>query len=155
LRAHADSVEAQRQLGVQLLDGGRALPLPGVMMQVTPDDHGAKGANIGSRHVVVLGRFALGEQRSGLQLGLSLFGKAADEQAQEITISRGDQARRLLLTPARSQGQLLPSDWATLTDYAAQGIGHVLAGPDHLLFLLVVLAAGWGLRQVLLANWRR
>ena len=54
-------------------------------------------------------------------------------------IKRGDQARRLLLTRACSQGQLLPSAWASLTNRAAQGIGHALAGPDHLLFLLAVL----------------
>lgn len=148
LNAHAASVEAQVQRGAQLLDGGRALPLQGVMLQLSPADHAAQGA---SNQVVVLGRYALGAQRSALQLRLSLFGTRADERAQQITVSRGDQAQRLLLTPERHQGELLPSAWATVVDHAAQGITHVVTGPDHLLFLLVVLASGWGLRQVLLA----
>ena len=148
LRAHVASIEAQLQRGVQLQDAGRALPLQGVMMQLSPGDHTANGA---SDQVVVLGRFALGERHSGLQLKLNLFGTAADERAQEITVSRLDRAQRLLLTPERNHGEWLPSAWATFADHAAQGVTHVLAGPDHLLFLLVVLASGWGLRQALLA----
>ena len=148
LGAHVASIEAQVQRGVRLLDGAQALPLQGVMLQLSPADHLAQGA---SNQIVVLGRFALGVRRSGLQLALSLFGTQADEQAQQITVSLGDQAQRLLLTPARNQAELLPSAWATVLDYAAQGITHVVTGPDHVLFLLVVLASGWGLRQALLA----
>ena len=157
LQAHAARVEAQVLRGVQLQDAGRALPLQGLLLQLSPADHAAHGA---ANQVVVMGRFALGgagpgggaqgPQHAGLRLQLTLFGAQADERAQVITISRADQAQRLLLTPERNQGALLPSGWATLTDHTVQGMRHVLQGPDHLLFLLVVLASSGGLRQLLL-----
>jgi hypothetical protein len=45
----------------------------------------------------------------------------------------------------------LPSAWVTFTEQVDRGALHVLSGADHLLFLLVVLAAAWNLRQVVLA----
>ncbi len=146
--AHEAAIKAQVQRGVQLLDWGRALPLQGVMLQLSPGDHTAQGT---ARQVVVLGRFALGDERSRLQLELSLFGTRPDERAQEVTVSRGDQARRMLLTPEHPAGDLFPSAWSTLASHAMEGVTHVLGGLDHLLFLLVALASGWGLRQALLA----
>lgn len=107
LAAHRASVEAQVQRGVHLMAGGRALTLQGLMLQLSPDDHAAQGK---ARQIVLLGRFALGAQRSSLAFKLSLFGTRSDEQAQQITISQGDQAQRLLLTPARNEGLL----WAGL-----------------------------------------
>ena len=103
LAAHRASVEAQVQRGVHLMADGHALPLQGLLLQLSPDDQAAQGI---ARQVVVLGRFALGAQRSGLTLKLGLFGTKADEQAQLITVSLGDQAQRLLLTPARNAGPL-------------------------------------------------
>ena len=148
LSAHTALIEAQVQRGVQLFAGGHALPLQGLLLQPSAADHAGQAA---ASQVVVLGRFALSAQRTDLRFKLALFGKGPDEQAQQITVSRGDEAQRLLLTPARTDGELLPGAAATLKDYVAQGIAHVLAGPDHLLFLLVVLASAWGLRPALLA----
>jgi len=57
----------------------------------------------------------------------------------------------LLLSPERPSRILFPSASAVFADYLQEGIRHILSGFDHLLFLLVVLAAGWGWRQVLIA----
>jgi hypothetical protein len=46
---------------------------------------------------------------------------------------------------------LFPSPWTVLRDNAVLGAGHVLGGLDHMLFLLVVLATGWGWRHTALA----
>ncbi len=151
LQAHAATIRAQVQQGVQLLesgDGARALPLQGMLLQLSSPDHAAAGA---ARQIVVLGRFALGAQRSGLRLRLALFGTASDERSQEVTVSRGDQVQRLWLAPGREQGEILPGSWRVFSDHLAQGTAHVLGGPDHLLFLLVVLASGWALRPALWA----
>jgi HupE / UreJ protein len=51
--------------------------------------------------------------------------------------------------PDRPTHALLPSATAVLAEYVRTGAEHVLSGPDHLLFLLVVLAAGWGWKRLL------
>jgi hypothetical protein len=82
---------------------------------------------------------------------LSLFGKAPAEQTQEITVTRGTEKQRIVLAPGREQREVLPPAWTVFADHASLGAEHVLGGMDHLLFLLVVLATGWSLRQTVLA----
>jgi hypothetical protein len=50
----------------------------------------------------------------------------------------------MVFSAARQQQRLFPSAGAVLTDYMVLGARHILDGPDHLLFLLVVLATGMG-----------
>lgn len=149
LNRHEAAVQQQIQRGVQLLDGDTALPLQGVLLQLSHEDHApVPGA---AKQIVVLGRFALGERTSGLRLQMTLFGKGADERAQTLTVSHGAEVQRLLLTPERHSGVVLPNAWQTFSAYGIEGAMHVLSGLDHLLFLLVVLASGWTLRQTVLA----
>jgi hypothetical protein len=105
----------------------------------------------------VLGRFALGLLANDaaavgrLQFNLTLYGSSPDEQTEQITVTRGPQAALLTLAPDRTRRAVLPSACAGFVIHVAQGAHQVLSGPDHLLFLLVVLATGWRLRQALLA----
>ena len=147
--AHIRDLEAQVHSGVQFIGPQGALPLEGVMISVSPPDEApAKPA----AHIVVVGRFALGNTATnGLSMRLTLFGKSAAEQSQDITVTRGAEKQRLVLAPGRGQREVLPPAWAVFADHAKQGAEHVLSGADHLLFLLVVLATGWGLRQTVLA----
>ncbi len=105
LQVHAAEIESQVRIGVQLLDGERPLPLQGVLLQPSSTDHSAGGR---IRQIAVLGRFPLGDRRSDLRLRFRLFGTGSDELAQEMTVSRGEQVQRLLLTPGRDQGPVLP-----------------------------------------------
>ena len=57
----------------------------------------------------------------------------------------------MVLRPGHEAGVLFPSAWTVLRDNALLGAGHVLGGLDHMLFLLVVLATGWGWRHTALA----
>ena len=152
VQKHAQALSAQVQRGVQLLDGDRALPLQGILLQLSPDDANAN-ANAGgaARQLIVLGRFALAEHRRGLRFRLSLFGPQAGEGAQEISVSQGSRVQRLLLAPGREEGKVLPSAGAVFADHMTQGLSHVFGGLDHMLFLLVVLASGWDLRRAMLA----
>jgi hypothetical protein len=100
---------------------------------------------------VVLGRFAIPAQATELKLALRLFGTRADEQTEQIAVTRGAQSQLITLTPDHPQGAVLPSAWASFTEQVRLGAFHVLSGADHLLFLLVVLAAAWNLRHVVLA----
>jgi hypothetical protein len=148
LRAHAAGIESQIQQGVTL--GGSQGPcrLEGLMLNTEAPETDPYAP---STHLVVLGRFAIPQQATELTLALHLFGTGADEQTEHIAVTRGAESQLLTLTPARPQGLVLPSAWATFTEQVRLGAVHVLSGADHLLFLLVVLAAAWNLRQVVLA----
>ena len=57
----------------------------------------------------------------------------------------------LLLTPGHAQSAVLALPAAVLQEYLRLGVMHIFGGPDHLLFLLVVLAGAWRWRQAVLA----
>ncbi|MCF8168021.1 MAG: HupE/UreJ family protein [Rhodoferax sp.] len=148
LRAHGASIESQIKQGVTLeSDQGRSA-LEGIMLNTAPPDNAPSAP---STHLVVLGRFAIPAQATDLKLALRLFGTRVDEQTEQIAVTRGAQSQLITLTPEHPQGSVLPSAWASFVAQVRLGAFHVLSGADHLLFLLVVLAAAWNMRQVVLA----
>jgi HupE / UreJ protein len=152
MRAHARAVQAQIQQGMQLIGSNGPLALEGLMLNLSPDDSAAPSTP--AAHLVVLGRFALADVSpqavSGLKLRFALFGIAAESKRQTITVTRGGEAQKLVLSPGRETAMVFPSAWVVLWDNAVLGAEHVLGGLDHMLFLLVVLATGWGWRRTAL-----
>ena len=157
LQAHADAIRAQLLAGVQLLGPGGALPLQLVMVDIAPPDNTPQAA---ASHLTVLGRFSLGPASGGsdggetssfdgLSLQFSLFGSKAGERQQDLTITRDKDMQWLRFTPEHATHALLPDPFTLLAEYLHSGAAHVLGGADHLLFLLVVLSAGWGWRALL------
>jgi HupE / UreJ protein len=155
LQAQAGYLQQKVLDGVQLWSDAGQRPLQGLMLQLSPADHTSSLAP----HLVVMGRFSLDQQTHNLRLRLALFGTDQHERSQSIVVSQGEQAHRLELSPERPEGWVLPSRWRSLADgmehmfvlHMREGIVHVLLGADHLLFLLVVLAAGGGWRSLLIA----
>ena len=157
LRAHNEIIRHQVQAGVQMRGRAGLLPLQLVMVDVAPPDNAPTAA---ASHLVVMGRFQLSPvtvptgakgqaAHEPLSLSFSLFGKTPSEQQQDLTITRLTETQWLRFSPERSTQALLPSATAVLAEYVRTGATHVLTGLDHLLFLLVVLAAGWGWRSLL------
>ncbi len=157
LRAHAETIRSQVQAGVLLHDAAGALPLQLVMLDVGPPESTPQAA---ARHLAVMGRFQLRAPAvpadasqpvamSPLSLTFTLFGMSAGEQQQDLTITRQQDTQWLRFVPERPTHDLLPSTLSVLAEYLQTGATHVLSGPDHLLFLLVVLAAGWGWKPLL------
>jgi hypothetical protein len=150
MKAHGDHIEAQVQQGLQLRDRSGPRPLQALMLNLSPDDNAPLAP---ATHLVVLGRFALSDEQgtsasaSGLTLHFSLFGKGPDAQQQHMVVSQGALRQQLVLVPERQERVVFPSVMTVLYDNATLGANHVLSGMDHLLFLWVVLAAGWGWRQ--------
>jgi hypothetical protein len=141
---HIREIESQIREGVQLSSPIGHLPLEGVMITLSPSDSTPSSP---AAQIVVVGRYALEGSNEALELRLSLFGKDATEQAQEITVTRGKERQRMVLGPGREQREVLPAAWSVFVDHARLGAEHVLGGMDHLLFLLVVLSTGWRFRQ--------
>jgi hypothetical protein len=143
---------------VQLRDAQGPLQLEGTFLNFTPPDNDANGS---AAQVVVLGRFKLRQpddvNRAALRLRITLFGSAADEQSVTATVTRVNpqtkQKERQLLVLSATQPErvIFASTWSVLVDYVRLGMEHILTGFDHLVFLLVVLAATVGWRHVLLA----
>ncbi len=148
LSRHGQHIEAQIVQGAQLLSEGQPVPLQGLMLQLSPAGETHTDA---ATQLIAMGRYQLPARPSGLRFRLHLFGRGADEQAQAITVSRGDEARRLVFSVNQNEGELLPSGWHTWAQYVQEGMAHVLGGLDHLLFLVVVIASGWRLRAIALA----
>jgi HupE / UreJ protein len=147
---HRAAIAAAIRREVKLLDEDGPRPLEGVLLSLAPPDNApAQPAS----QLVVMGRFTLAGANHALRFEAGLFGKEAAEQTFQISVSRASKTQKqlLILTPQQPARALFPSSWSVFADYVVLGAQHILTGFDHLLFLLVVLAAGWGWRQVLVA----
>ncbi|MBP8018972.1 MAG: hypothetical protein KAY82_02945, partial [Hylemonella sp.] len=103
LRAHGASIESQIQQGVSLTsDQGRSA-LEGIMLNTAPPDSTPTAP---STHLVVLGRFAIPAQATDLKIALRLFGTRADEQTEQIAVTRGTESQLITLTPEHPQGSV-------------------------------------------------
>ncbi len=148
--AHRAAIAAVVVRELRLSDGQGARTLEAMMLSPSPPDDAPTAP---AAQLVVLGRFALGDAGGALRFETGLFGKAADERVFQVTVTRPatGQKQLLVLTPQQPARALFPSAWAVFADYLVLGAEHIATGLDHLLFLLVVLAASAGWRQVLLA----
>ena len=153
LARYAGSIGQQVRTGVQLMGPDGELPLQLVMFDTAPSDSTPESP---ASHLVVLGRFELNPHGSNLvgptpaaqpslALRFSLFGQNDGEQAQDMTITRQNETQWLRFTAGNNTKSLLPSAVVVFSEYVRTGASHVLSGADHLLFLLVVLSAGWSL----------
>ena len=148
--AHRAVIASAVMRNVKLLDEQGPRPLDGVMLSLaTPNDAATQPA----AQLVILGRFALTGQKGTLRFQARLFSIEAAERILRVTVTRGakTETQLLVLTAQQPSRDLFPSAWSIFVDYVALGAEHIVTGLDHLLFLLVVLVAGWSWRQVLMA----
>ena len=147
LQHHSASIIAQLKAGVQLLDGDGPRPLEGLMLHLSSRD-GHEGQP--GDQVIAMGRFALADAAGKtLALRFALWGTTAAERSLTVTITKDLKAAQLLLlTPQHPQARLYPSTQTMVLAFIRIGMGHVLSGLDHLLFLLVVVAAGLRWRKL-------
>jgi hypothetical protein len=156
---HTAAIQRQIRDRIRLSDASGAKPLEELLLNLSvPDDAPSAPAT----HLVAMGRFALGSSAGQIKQGpfeathfeasrfeASLFGRTEAEQTLTVTLKRGQQTQLLLLSPEHPSGRVFPPTWQVFVDFVLLGAEHVLSGLDHLLFLLVVLAAGWTTRQLI------
>ena len=161
---HTAAIQRQIRDRIRLSDAAGAKPLEELLLNLSvPDDAPSAPAT----HLVAMGRFALGASAGQIKQGAfkgspvdasrfeasrfeaSLFGRTEAEQTLTVTLKHGQQTQLLLLSPEHPSGRVFPPSWQVFVDFVLLGAEHVLSGFDHLLFLLVVLAAGWTTRQLI------
>jgi hypothetical protein len=149
LSLHGENIKQQIQESLQLSDSDGLRPLDGLMLTLSSQD--AK-ENQPADQLIVMGRFALEKDKQPLMFQTRLWGKNTNEQSLGLTITKNLKDEQvLMLTPENPEGKLYQSVFGVFTSYLIHGVEHVLGGLDHLLFLLVVIATGWGWRQILTA----
>lgn len=148
--AHLPAIETQIRNGIGLSSATRPLSLHELMIQLSlSSDKPAP-----ERQLLVMGHFALADTDNDLRFKLQIFGQQADEKRQYITVTREEETQLLTLSPEHPQWNVFPSLLQVLQTQIQLGIEHILEGADHLLFLLVVLAAEsslWAIVSVLTA----
>jgi hypothetical protein len=139
---HAEVLRAIEQQ-VTLRDDVSVRTLDGLILSLdAPEDAPAEAG----RHLVALGRFPVGTPAGALRLHVGLFGPAAEPES--VLVTRGEQKQVLEFSPSRVEQALFPSKWVALRHSLAPAFGHGPIGVGAVLFLLVALAAGTGLRRV-------
>ena len=152
LVTHAGTVRQQLKEGVQLFQGEQALPLYLMMVDVVGHDNAPEAP---STQLMVMGRFQLrGDSSDGvselaqtdtMRLHFNLFGRDSDEQAQDISITRQEDAHSAHFTPERTTQSVFPSGLTQVRERVSQQ-------PEQALLLL--LATG-GMGLLMMRAWRR
>lgn len=152
LQRHAATLQQQLSAGLQLWVGEQPVPFEPLLLNTAPPDETPLAA---ATHMVAMGRYVLphgiGQDGSAsYRFSVGLFGQAADEQQLDLAFTRQGQSQTLSFTPDTPDRALFTSGLSLLAEQLQSGAVHVLAGADHLLFLLVVLADAIGARR----GWR-
>lgn len=149
---HAQQLQQQLQRGLTMMWEGSKLPLELILLNTASPD-----ATLGApaTQMIVMGRYALPKDvtRDGvtsLSFGVGLFGNGPEEDQLDVTFTRLSSSQTLRFTPQTPDRALFTSGRELLTEQFQSGAMHVLAGADHLLFLLVVLADPLAARR----SWR-
>lgn len=149
-QANLPAIDTQIRNGIGLISATGPLHLDELMIQLSlSSDKPAP-----ERQLLVMGQFSLNSSGQDLKFKLNLFGHQADEMRQYITVTRGEETQLLTLTPENPLRDVLPSVLKVIQTQIHLGMEHILDGTDHLLFLLVVLAAEtslWAIVSVLTA----
>lgn len=145
---HLQEIEAQIRSGVQLTTAQGVLVLEDLIVQSALQ---ADAPTAPTPQLLVLGRFPLATDSTAVKFKWNLYGRKADERQQYITVSRGPETQLLILTPEQPEKEVLPSLAMVFIQQIQSGAEHILSGADHLLFLLVVLAAERSLRPIIVA----
>ncbi len=139
LGRHNRAIGAEFSRRFTLTSAGRAgTPLlTWVMTPQTGDD-----ARNGMAYVVVMQRLVWPVPPLHPHLTTDLFGAGPGEAVMTLHASTGPIAEIAVLTPDRPHHRFFGTSLDTLADFIAIGVGHILGGADHLLFLLTIIVPG-------------
>lgn len=142
LQFHAAPLRAQLRQRVVLTDGGD----PGRigyedLVQSVPD----AGEGRAPQTLVLLRQVSWARAPRAPTLRVDLFGAATGATAQlSLRALHDERVDVALFDAAHRERALFRGPLRIFVDHVATGVGHILGGFDHLLFLLTLLVAGTG-----------
>jgi len=142
LNRHRDALHQQVSQLLDLRDAGQ----PGTLAfadLIIPHLHDP-GARPATDQIVVMRTYQWPAPVQSLTLNARLF--SADAPALMLRAVQGERSEVVALSAARSEHRFFAGPLATFQRFVLLGAEHILAGFDHLLFLLTVLAVGAGWR---------
>jgi hypothetical protein len=149
LVSHREAILGRVHRDVTLREAANACALDVLQLTLSPPDDAPTSP---ASQLVVLGRFAV-DPAASHRFRIDLLGAAPSERRFHVTATRNatGQSQLLVLDEGNRERALFPGAGETFVAFAVSGATHIFEGPDHLLFLLVVLLAGWSRRDVVLA----
>ena len=147
IETHNSAIALQFQKRFLLTEDGKA----GTTNLTMVRDPGSSALPGGFSYVVVLQQISFPTPPKRLQLTTDLFGtnKGEDKLTLQATMGKASDPNSrtavVILEPGNNSQRLFVGGWETFTKFIRIGVEHILAGTDHLLFLLtiIVAAAGW------------
>ena len=147
IETHNSAIAQQFQKRFLLTEDGKA----GTTNLTMVRDPGSSALPGGFSYVVVLQQISFPTPPKRLQLTTDLFGtnKGEDKLTLQATMGKASDPNSrsavVILEPGNNSQRLFVGGWETFTKFIRIGVEHILAGTDHLLFLLtiIVAAAGW------------
>ncbi len=147
LSQHSAAIQSEIQKKLWIQRGDRRLGIQDLLVTLsTPKDMN----EVPATHLTVMGKFEpvdMDQDDHG-RLELHLYGANPGEQLYSIKVKKGDRVHLFTLDPTHPSAVILGSAMQNLLDFFMLGNHHVMSGMDHLLFLLVVLSAGFSIRQI-------
>lgn len=125
----------------QVSDNG--VPARQVFAWVVPPQ--TDGTEPSTDYIVVMHRVDFAGPAEHPQVRTDLFGPNGESGSMTIKASRGEDVEIAILSADKPSHEFFRSGWSIFAENVRIGTGHVLAGYDHLLFLLtvIVMGAGW------------
>jgi hypothetical protein len=147
IETHNSAIAQQFQKRFLLTEDGKS----GTTNLTMVRDPGSSALPGGFSYVVVLQQISFPTPPKRLQLTTDLFGtnKGEDKLTLQATMGKASDPNSrtavVILEPGNNSQRLFVGGWETFTKFIRIGVEHILAGTDHLLFLLtiIVAAAGW------------
>ena len=147
IETHSAAIGEQFQKRFRLTDNGTS----GKTEFIAVRDPGTSTTLGGFSYVVVIQQLSFPSPPQSLELTTDLFGTQSGEDTLTIQARMGKESdpnsrtAAVILDPDHNTQLLFIGGWETFIKFIRIGIDHILAGTDHLLFLLtiIVAAAGW------------
>lgn len=94
LQRHAAAIERDLRLRVRVADGGKAAPLAGVLLNLSPDAEHREG--VPATHLVMLAVAMFAQPPQRPQLELQIYGRLSSERSYRFTATRRDASGRTI-----------------------------------------------------------
>ncbi len=141
---HRTRIDAEISQRLQVLSQGQPGRLVfGDLLLSHPEELKGKGAD----QVTVARRYQWPQPVAGISVRASLAATDKDDTQILMRAIKGEVNETAILTRDHPQAEFFAGQIAVFQRYLLLGAEHILAGADHLLFLLTVLVAGAGWRH--------